>query len=151
VFLFPLAICNILFIIAWLQVCQDHNLECDICQVESEGFWWWCIVRVLGISGFLDFAHRPELYTYVTWKTFCELVQWLMLAFPKGPNRVCASLSSSENGNLCSKLYRMPDDGQSPEIRWLCFLLILGHGRPCSLWSLQGDPRCIRSLWVECL
>jgi hypothetical protein len=34
----------------------EENIETEVI-VDSKGFWRWCIT--LGITGFLDFVHRP--------------------------------------------------------------------------------------------
>jgi hypothetical protein len=41
-------------------------------------------------------------------------VQWLTLAFSKGPNRMGVSLPLPDE-RLCFTVFTVPDDGQSPE------------------------------------
>jgi hypothetical protein len=56
-----------------------------------------------------------------------SLVQWLRLAFSKGPNRVGVSpshlrMETSSFWMLCFLVYRIPYDGQSPDTRY-CWML----------------------------
>jgi hypothetical protein len=58
--------------------------------VDTIGFWRWCITH--RNIGFSDFVHRPDFSKYqwknTTFRKLDLLVQWLRLAFSKGPNRV---------------------------------------------------------------
>jgi hypothetical protein len=88
-----------------------------VCTVLSFSSW---------VAGFLDFVHRPEFYTTV-WKQdlFPSLLQWLGLALSKGPNRVDVSLPLPDDRNkscfqnVVLLVFKIPDDGQSPETQWL--------------------------------
>jgi hypothetical protein len=90
--------------------------------VETEGFWQWCIT--LRITGILDLSVvRNSKYKKSHVSETQSLDQWLRLALSKGPNRVGASPSYLRTETfifqkLCFLLFRIPDDGQSPEAQW---------------------------------
>jgi hypothetical protein len=122
----------------------------------------------LGIGGVLDFVHCLELQV--------QQAEWLRLALSKGPKRVGVSSSphlrtetSSVSETLCFLVFRIPDDGQSPETQWFwdqdkldflilffIFYFIKGNSSQCinsmgvcplvtSEWLTDSEWKCVRT------
>jgi hypothetical protein len=113
------------------------STKCTERKVEPEGFWRWCLT--LRTTGYMGFVHRlklqilenkmfPNLHLFPSSSERREIstllgplervnqAHWLRLALPKGPNIVGVSLP-------------LPEDGNRPSFRNVCFLIIYNSGR----------------------
>jgi hypothetical protein len=125
--------------------------------VNSEGFWYWCLT--LGIAEFLDFVHCLIFYRVQCiirdWICFhsqvkgleapVSWVQWLKLAFCKGPNRVGVSLTlSTEDTNRFNfpnvVFFRIPKHVQSKKVSNSSSMCIISVFK-FYVWYVTGGRR----------